>query len=60
MRCIYFGNNGVCYAKPHVPLGAGDYKPEEEVQKEYCKTGEFVSCPRLTAIHDYLKASKGK
>jgi len=43
-----------------MPVGAGNYKPEEEIQKKYCKTDGFRSCPRFVAIHEYLGALKGK
>ncbi len=60
MRCIYFGGDGICYANPPLPIGAGHYKPEGETRKKFCETNDFKNCPRFTAIHQYLNASKGK
>ena len=59
MQCIFFRND-VCFANPQIPALLGKYKPEKEVQEKYCKTENFVKCPRLKATFAYLKASKGE
>ncbi|MEJ2244303.1 MAG: hypothetical protein P8X87_07260 [Candidatus Bathyarchaeota archaeon] len=59
MQCIFFRND-VCFANPQIPALLGKYKPEKEVQDKYCRSENFVNCPRLNMIFSYLKALKGE
>ena len=57
MQCIYLDQKGYCRAHG---WGTSGYKPEEDVLKDYCKTGDFRGCPRLIAYHDFLEAKSEK
>ena len=58
MRCIYFGEDKRCYANPPISALAGIYTPEDEIQKQFCLTRDFRTCPRLRATLEVLKATK--
>ena len=59
MQCLFYRND-ICYANPQIPALLGKYQPEKEVVEKYCKTENFVTCPRLDATLAYLKAINGK
>lgn len=47
-------------ANPPIAALAGRYRPDKETIAAYCKNKEFIHCPRLDAITEYLKATKGR
>jgi hypothetical protein len=54
MLCVYFLQER-CAAQPLVEKGLLFYKPEEGDKNIYCKTGDFMRCPRFMAYQAHLK-----
>jgi len=55
MECVYF-YEGSCLVRPIAVTGMKNYKPNEEEQKNLCKTNVFEHCPRFKSYQDHLKA----
>ncbi len=55
LECVYF-YEGSCLVRPIAIPDMKFYKPNEEDQKNYCKTSDFDKCPRFSAFQAHLKA----
>ena len=60
MKCIYFGENSICYVNPSKSSIAGYYKPEEETKKDFRENKEFRFCPRYAAINEHMQSQSQK
>lgn len=56
MQCVLFESDNTC----HAGIGVSAWnvkKPKDTTIKDYCKTENFVNCPRLKIFLRYTAAS---